>query len=386
MQSVKSSSANRVALGDLFPAGSEPYSRPKPVSMSSYEFYARSDRPEMAEMRNCWNDIYRRCRLPKKSKSDILNRFRSRDDSHYSALFELFLYEFMHLLGWKAGIPSALKSGRPDFLVSVPGSRNFYLEATCLLGSLKLTAQERLHSKIYQTIREIESNEFRVALSIRGNPEVEIGSMDLRLRVEKWLKGLDYNRLLSILRAKRDITQLPAEVIAHGSLQIVLTPIPQSPPSSSKENGLVLLGPTSVTRSRVSTQMRQKLMDKAKQCASSRLPVVVALNVLRDTFDTDAILDALFGELVVDVSFKDGHPVNWKSERGKLGLWCHLGRCQNSTISAVILFSHLDHFLFPSRKPQIVLNPFTVHKPIPLNLPFFDYFIPSRDGLSLRPI
>jgi hypothetical protein len=365
-------------LTELFPQGLAPHSGPKPISMSSYEFFAKSDKPEMAKMRNYWNRVFRGCRLSSNTKNEILKRFKGSDTGHYSALFELFLYDLLHKLSCKVITPAYLKSGCPDFKVAVPGLSRFYLEATCLLGDLRSTEEERLHNKISEVIGGIVSNKFRVILTIRGRSRGDIKSKVLRSRVESWLRKLDYDHLLFLIGTNRNYSQLPSEVFKYENLEITLRPIPTARPLSSKQSGLVLLGPrTSVKLGRVGDQMRQKLKSKGKQCSSARLPVIVALNVLSGILNVDVILDALCGKIEVDMT---------ERKRNNLGLWCHKGRHRNSTIAAVIIFNKLDHFLFPSDKPRIILNPFIDKNPLPLNFPYFDYFMPSEDGLELIPI
>lgn len=372
----------------LFGAVENPHSGRKPYDMKLYEFFSRSDRKEVANLREFWNQIFESCTLPLETKNEIRARFRDKsDDNHLGALFELFMYEFLTRSGHQVASGPRLISGQPDFKVATTGGIEFLVEATCILGVFRSTEQERKKEIIHDTIDSIQSDRFRVALSIKGKIGREIKRKSLRHEVEGWLRGLDYDEVLGQQRGRGGILNCDEKCISVAGSKIYLRPHALIQQTSDADSGLVILGSIGgMYRVITGEYIRKKLRQKVKQIKDSDLPVLLAVNVLEPFLDDDDVLGGLFGELKSIVPMGRITQNFGENRRGTDGAWMQHGKPRNRKIEAVMFFASVGHDATPVKEPMLVANPFVKPRRLPPSFPFVNHVVPSEDGLNLTSI
>lgn len=357
----------------------------KSYSMPLYEYVARSDREHAKHCRQLLNQIFRECHLSNEAKREIRSRFRSKaNGNHLGALFELFVYSLFDRSGYI--IESALRtvSGKPDFKVQSPGGEEFYVEATCALGDNAPSEKDRIRCKIHDTVDAIESDNFRVALSIRGQFPARFSKKRLRNEIQAWLDTLDYQEILQRNKSDRPAAAVEEERFGIGAGSLVLRAIAIDPPTSSRHHGFVMLGPAGELERVITDQyIHRKLKYKARQLKGCDLPALLVVNVLEPFMDDDDILTAIFGPLNTVIPSGAISIESARFRREMNGAWIHSGKPQNRSVEAVLLMTNVGHDCIPSKEPKLIMNPYVGTSRLPMNIPFCRYRIPSLDGLRL---
>ena len=368
----------------LFDSVAEPFAGPKPKAMPLFEYLSRSDQSRNSVFRSYWNDVFRNCDLSAEVKGEIRKRFRSKVlHNHVGALTELIVYELFKRAGYAVEAVQPKSRMQPDFEVHRAQGTSFYIEATCILGRTKLSEEERFRLELFEAVRSIRSESFRVCLSIRGNVCGEFDQRCLKQRIEHWLDNLDYGAAL-VERGNLNRQWDFVEQIGNGCL--VLHPVPMQTPADSLDNGLVMLANLHrVELDITDKRLRRKLRgDKAKQLREQRLPVLLVVNVFGGDIDDDVLLSAFMGDPAVDADRKAGIESDSGLSVREGGVWYASRKRINKSIQAVLLLRGVDHGAFPTKQPIVVLNPFVDEIRVPTNLQFARYVIPAQNGSSMR--
>lgn len=173
----------------LFDVESKPLYGNRTWNFSKFDFYNRSRKKGMDEIRAIWNELYDRCDLPQDTKTDICSRFRSTNDAHHrGALFELFVYSFLKANDFGVRRGGLSDSRNPDFMVRCPDGSEFALEVTCVIGDEQLTNEERFMQKIHDALNGIKSKSVRVFLRVVGEFENERSLKPLVFAFTRWLR------------------------------------------------------------------------------------------------------------------------------------------------------------------------------------------------------
>jgi len=375
-------------MNTLFDNEIDPFFGPKPFDMPIYEFFSRSTREDVARLRTVWNAVFLGCGLCEETKRDIRARFRSKlSNNHIGALLELVVYSLLTRSDYKVESGPQLPSGKPDFKVRSFRGDDFYVEVTCALGNRKVSMKENLRRKIYETINSIESDRFRVMLSIRGILPIRIDRKRLKSEVERWLARIHQ---LKVDHTKDSIESndvycngCNGEFVLDKAL-IILKPILINPPISSRQHGFIRIGPASDASLVITDKyISSKLKDKAQQLSGLDRPVLLIVNVLESFMDDNDILTAMFGKLKAKVPLELNDSVEPMCVRESDGFWVFNGRPRNRSIEAVLFLCNMGHDGIPSKEPQLILNPFVKSRFIPCSLPFSRFFVPSSDYLRL---
>jgi hypothetical protein len=375
----------------LFPPGSKPHYGKKLQSMADYDYFLRSDRPHVEQVRRFWNRIFANCNLPNEARQDLRARFTSNSaDSHMGALFELVMYELLVRTGHRVEYHKPLEKGRPDYLVKSPAGVEFYLEATCALGDEHPKKFEnRLHAIVYDTIDGIESDRFGVYLGIDGTFNVtEISQKRLQEEVKNILQSTHHAQLLQD-QETLEPSQLSGryeKVIQVGGAKVFVMPKAIDPSGPNNGPGLIRQFHGQLQFVMTDDHLSKSLKTKADQFRKADLPIVIAVNILEPLLEQDDMLNALFGqERHAALSGGTTHG-QIRPQQGPKGVWVHKGRSKNTSIAAVLFFARINHYAKPTCKPVMVLNPFIDRTIIPRTLPFVDYRLPSKDGLSWKDL
>ncbi len=377
-------------IPSLFPSGQKPHHGRKPHSMRLFEFYSRSDRPEIDRLRRYWNNVFESCQLPNAAKRDIRGRFKSKwDENHVGALFELFMYELLTQSKYQVEYQLKPSGSNPDYRVTCPNGTKLILEATCALGDELPTTKQRMHGEVYDKIACIESSNFRVSVRIRGTFSEKLNLKRFKKEVETWLSNLNHGELISIQENRKHVSDFYEGHFKAGGIDVYLHPIAIDPPRSSREHGLIMFGSVGEMQLVITDEyIYNKLKDKTSQVKDADLPVVIAINVFEAFMDHDDVLNALFGQLHHTSPVGEFLASNdeIRARRGPDGIWKYKGETRNTTISAIMLFQKVSLTPLPVQKPMMVMNPFVDDLHIPTDLPFVDYLRPTVDGLSLTPL
>jgi hypothetical protein len=142
-------------------------------------------------------------RYPAAAQDGLRHRLRSIDDNtHLSAFFELLLHDLILRAGCTVlDVEPDLEDTRrsPDFLIETPQGQRFYLEATLATGrSRSEEGAERRLREALQAVDSVHSPDFFLDLHISGTPTAPVSGRQIRRRLERWLRCLDYEQVRRI--------------------------------------------------------------------------------------------------------------------------------------------------------------------------------------------
>ena len=349
-------------------------------SVPAFDYLNSSARPEAVAIRNQVDRMF--ARYPAQYRAGLEGRFRSRDDvGHKGAFFELLIYEICLNAGYAVlDIESKIENSkqRPDFLLKTPCGSRFYLEATTATGqSDKDAAAERRLNDVIDTINNVSSSNFFLAVRLRGKPKQPLALRNLRESLEGWLAKLDHPANSVGSRADG---LYPCWCYEKFGVKFEIEAIPKAPrPKESGRVGaigLLSLGGGWVT---VQESIRKVIRKKANEYKGD-LPYVVAVNTLEHSTNGN-FLDGLFGNEAVRIS-TENHEADPELVRQPNGLWYTRQGAANKRVSAVVGASQVCPWSFAQKRCTFIPNPWA-RQPIELGNLAVDRFQTRNDTLEL---
>jgi len=242
---------------------------PRRGTESSFEFLDRVAGPFWDRLRaliDAWFTDY-----PAIESFDLAQRFRSDDDQHDAAWWELYLHRVLTATGRRLTphpeVPGTTK--RPDFLVEEPGGDAWYLEATTVAPAGQ--AAERRRGVLVDSLNSIKNDDFFVSISWRETGSSSPPARDLRARVTDWLGGLDPDEVL-----KMPAGELPTLTWEYDDWVLVLGARPKEPGSRGRP-GRIVGAQVLAAWEGESRRLRRALDAKVGKYGDLSIPFVVAL-------------------------------------------------------------------------------------------------------------
>jgi len=328
--------------------------RPKQFGESSYVYYRDSERASVMALRDLLETWF--AEIPLEHQLDPQQRFRSRiAKQHRSAFFEIFLHHLLLRSGYEVGFHPDMQglTTHPDFLVSRDGHASFYLEAIATSASEREEAEENRRKRVYDTLNNLRSPDYFLALRVEGAPETSPPGARLRTDLARWLQGLDRDGILQSYIGER-YEEIPKYRWNHEGWSIVFEPIPKSDAArgTTTARPIGLTAPTCATQLTLDEELREAVMTKDRY-GIMNLPFVVAAQVVNEFgIDEIAVLDGLLGQETLS------------RRRLPNGAWMSNGDPKHTNISAVMVWPTLDPWHVALIEPFVVHNPWAVN-PLP---------------------
>jgi hypothetical protein len=225
--------------------------------------------------------------LPEDVKPDILGRLRSKSShQHFSAYYELVLYEFFRGTGYTVTIHPKLEEGEPDLLVAGKDlNKPIIIEVATVFDNPQWEKEEQKLGLILEQLNKLEHH-FFVMVSPKHIPD-KVDHKNLKRFerfVRQWLDSFDPK-----------ITHEPqrAEYQADG-LKLKLTMIPRKTLKRKTivGGGTFAMFPRNIQLRRV---LKQKI-NKYKGVKELESPFIIAPCLVGMTLDEENIIGELFGK------------------------------------------------------------------------------------------
>ena len=191
-------------------------------------------------------------------------------------------------------------STHPDFLAIQDGEPRFYLEAIAVSNSAKEESEINRINQVYDTLNQLKSPDFFLAIRVDGAPTTPPAGAKLRTDLERWLRTLDWQTLSTSYEAER-FGGIPAYEWEHDSWYVTFEPIPKSGASRGTDS-INAIGVTSQLRVR-QLELDQDLKDavvKKDRYGNLPLPFVVAAQVVDEhRIDRYDVMNGLIGQETV---------------------------------------------------------------------------------------
>lgn len=376
----------------LFNTKPRDYNGPKLNAESDYAYLERSARLEVGKAR----EFLETClgSYPESDKAELIARIQSRNDIHFkSATFELLLYTALTKLGMKLEPHPVLPNGRttrPDFLVTTPEHKQFYLEAV-LTSELDGgdPAKEAIKASTLDYLADQRHENFMISLESEGNPVTQPSGRNLWNAIRSFLDKLNPDQIQSIID-KEGFDAAPAILWIHEGWELTIRPIPLI--LERRGQARILIGIHAGEGALIDTwsPIRDTVKRKAGKYGQLDIPLVVAVNSSGFHLDRIDEMQALYGQeqFIFSAVQPDAPP---KMERASNGLWRGPTGAQYARISAVWIFKDMGLYTLAKRPQTIYLNPWAKHA-IPEELKIFSHAELSdekmnwREGLSFREV
>lgn len=299
-------------------------------SESVFRFINQSARDETCRVRELLETWF--SQVAASNQSSLRGDFRSGSDIQFaSAFLELYVHELLRLLGHEIEIHPSLPgtSKRPDFRATLDDDS---LVLECRVVPEESVAEQgdnRRLAEVADSLRQIESDEFRVVLQGDGVPQTSVPTGRWKRAVRHWLGQLSR---CSILQEGPEQLHL-----AHDgfSLHVKAHALRVKKPGSIV--AIQAFGEGEMVTSHVA--IRNAILEKSGKYGSLDVPYIIVVNGLSDPVDEEQFFMALYGQ--------DGV---WQDRTG------------NTRISGIIAFDRLGPRTIPTCRPVLFLNPDAKHE------------------------
>lgn len=312
--------------------------------MSEYEFLKRCQRTACQRVRELLEGWFQR--YPEPDSGELRSRFRSGDDPHFrSSFWELYLHELLLRFDYSVEVHPKLDTEEdtsPDFLAARPEGEDIVVEATSTeKDTEEPDAATRRKEVVLDTINRLSHQDFILHLESRGAtrnwPKRPPSGSGVRSQLKKWLDGLDYESLRSELE-EEGLDAMPTLDFDLEGWKVRFTAVPRSREKRSAEREKII-GYRSPGAQWVdtSTPIRDRIRDKATRYGDVQRPYLIAVSMSDTGLDTIDLMDALFGDEVLQVSVSDREEPEYTFGRKPKGAWVGPQGEINTRVSAVLI-------------------------------------------------
>lgn len=341
--------------------------RPMQYAEPIFDYYNRSARPSIAQIRNVLEDWF--AAYPEQGKNDLRERFRSRiAGQHQGAFFELYLCRLLSGIGYAVEVhPDIEEDTHPDFAGLKGATRLFYLEATITLDSREKTAQQQRADQVYDALNRLHSPDFFLTIQVRGAPHTPPPGARLRSGLERWLESMNWDEIAQLCE-RGGFDALPVFPWEHDGWSLLIQPWPKAPDQRGSQDirPVALTMPTAVRQLTLHEDIRNAVEVKNKY-GDLELPFVVAVNVTDEFRPTKIdVMNGLLGQETVIFGPGPARP----GPRNPDGAWYGPKGARNTTVSAVLVSPGVTPWNMGQTIPWLIHNPWA-HIPLPSDaLPF----------------
>jgi hypothetical protein len=316
----------------LFDSGIRSQSAPSPYSESFFDFLNRMPGSYWQAVRDELDRWYQG--VPADARGEIWSRLRSGESDFWGAFWELLLYELFVSADFDAEFHPAIQSGgKPDLAVSRLGTR-YLVEATVLMEPASDARSELLRSALRESLKAVESAEFRIGILIRGENTVQPSGKRLAGQIQEWLDGLSRDGSVTENGSFGSAGE-SRRVFCDSGWRIEVMAYRKEVGDRKMTSG-VSLGPL---RGRFVTDhlaMRADLKKKAQKYRASKLSMVLAVMNARFTASDESIALALYGAAWEHGEMMVAGQIDKSWPEGSDGLWITRSGRQYEDVVAVI--------------------------------------------------
>ncbi|HAZ07154.1 MAG TPA: hypothetical protein DCZ01_01225 [Elusimicrobia bacterium] len=325
-------------------------------SETTFNFLNRSARPDFAATRDAVEALF--ADFPESAKADVRARFRSPNEAHSGAFFELFLHAVLRKSGYEVALhPSAgaPNTRRVDFQIEANG-KSLFIEARTLTTPQETSLRERLLAPILDAIDEIESPDFFLHVEIEGNLQKAIAIAPIKKYLVAWLKSLDYDKVKAETSGEGGHRNCPTTKWEQAGCILEFTAWPKGT-ARGKPGRAIGMEFGGVFWNNTGQRLRKILSAKARRYGKMNTPYIIAVNVLDGFMDDECALEALYGQEAVQFRTYTNGRRESQAIRQLNGLWRQHSGPRYTRVSAVLIVSRLRPWCMPQSRLTLYMNP-----------------------------
>lgn len=285
---------------ELFEKIERTYTGPANHNENPYEYYNRSARKEISNIRETLNEWFRN--YPNDEKFELKSSFKKKFDDCF---YELFLYQLFTKLGFEIQIHPDLPntSKKPDFLLKKEGVE-LYAEAKIVKN--KSHQQEALDRKInefYDNISKLDSKGFLINIdTFILKSQKQPSTKGLIKKIEEEIEKLDPDLVTEEVTTK-GFESIPVIVIENEDIFLKIKPMPVVKSERDKKKRPIGMYPIESFCGGGEDSLKDSITMKAKRYGKLDKPFIVCVNTLDiQTSGTHDIENAIWGSLAISWS------------------------------------------------------------------------------------
>lgn len=298
---------------------------------------------------------------PSTHKAQLRSRFRSSDErSTMGAFWELYLHEALRRSGLEVELEPELPNarGRPDFLVRHP-DEPFVLEATVVSHSDEDAAAKRRRAWLYDVVNEVVDPRFWIdvvsvdAESAKGSPKRRLQS-DLRA----WMAAVR-DAEVTWERVRTNLAPTIRWRDEKSGWAVTFTLLPRAGPPDGPTDAIGIY-PVETFIGDLSDEFRKHLQRKANRYGTLTHPFIVAVLLLGERAEAEAVEPVLYGRTASFVHLRPGRGAAGGLSypyRMRDGFWVGPRGTANTRVSAILTAVNLQPWLAGMTRPTLWLNP-----------------------------
>lgn len=344
---------------------------------SAFNFLNRSALPDFSATRDTVEAMF--SGFPESGKADLRARFRSEDEAHSGAFFELFLYSVLRMMGYAPALhpSSGLTSRRVDFQIAANG-KSIFIEARTLTSSHETSLHERLFAPVLDAIDDLESPDFHLHVETKGDLKKAIAIAPIKRHLTSWLASLDYDKIKAQIAGENGYRNCPETKWVQGgcALEFAAWPKGKARGKPGRSIAMEMGGGWSGTGHR----LRKMLAAKARRYGKLNTPYVIAVNVMDGGMDDEDVIQALYGQEAVQFRIYSNGCRESRLIRQPNGLWRQHDGPRYRRVSGVLVASRLRPWCMPQSRLSLYLNPWA---DFPLADEFLDLEVVRLGGMGV---
>lgn len=270
--------------------------------------------------------------LPEQVKPDILGRLRDKSShQHFSAYYELVLYQFFKSIGYSVDIHPKLKEGEPDLLVTGKNlEKPIIIEIATVFDTPDWEKEKQKFDLILEQLDKIEHYFFIMVLVYSEQIPERVDYEKLKQFVTGWLDSFD---------PKTTHSTQEIEYETDG-LRLKLTLIPKKTSEKAPIVASYMLPARFIGGKQIRSVLKKKI-NKYKSIGERKTPFIIALNITNMPAGKHGLLRELFGrERITIKRDKNGELISTEESIDLSGLLTPKpglgGKTQNTRLSAIL--------------------------------------------------
>jgi hypothetical protein len=354
---------------------------PSPRSEPYFSYWNRSARPIFAYMREQTEQWFCNYKADHKKQVELRDAFRStKEETHLSAFFELYLYTLFKKLGYKIQVEPEWDDGkRPDFLLEDSSGQPMLLEATATYPESEFGTKKKLEDLVLDELdKRVMNRNFFIHINIPESPISNPPFAKIARYLDQEFNKLDVDNLRQQIEnfPENSFDILPKINYPDDSWNISFVPIPKSKEMRSKLNirsvGSISSGGSSFDDA---TPIRNSIQRKNAHYGKLNIPYILAINVFGVIVDDIDVANALFGDEVIYIGSN-------KMGRNPNGAWRGTEGWRKTRMSGLLVFKHFWPSTMAKTNPVLWHHP-NAQNPINHNNFKLNQKIPDRENNQL---
>lgn len=272
-------------------------------SESRYEWECRTCVPDIDKYRR-WISTQFESMPEDEHKCDVRRRFTNkRNEQHFGAAFELFLYGMFREIGYSVAIPGQLPgSSRLDFVLSLGGTEVVNLEGTVVEVEVERdvnTQHKRIYSLLEAAAPHVRNKGFKIRVT-----DYRCGSQDISARksfapfLDEWFSEHSVQELDELLAANAPLPTRIFEDTEKG-WRISMELCPRKNDATRIWHCIKYPTRNVPIQERLRKAIKAKLSQHQPKLDVSTIPYIIAISIRDDTVDlTNDVMDSVLAGTV----------------------------------------------------------------------------------------